>query len=59
MYTQSYEIDYQEMFALVARLNAVRVLQEDVKNAFFNRVLEEEVYMDIISEFVTEAAKKK
>ncbi|XP_024019688.1 uncharacterized protein LOC112091089 [Morus notabilis] len=47
-YTQSYEIDYQETFAPVAKLNTVRVLlsiaanlnwplfQLDVKNAFLN-----------------------
>ncbi|RVW59074.1 Retrovirus-related Pol polyprotein from transposon TNT 1-94 [Vitis vinifera] len=58
-FTQSYGIDYQETFALVAKLNTVRVLlslaanldwslhQLDVKNAFLNGDLEEEVYMDI------------
>ncbi|RVX07945.1 Retrovirus-related Pol polyprotein from transposon TNT 1-94 [Vitis vinifera] len=58
-FTQSYDIDYQETFAPVAKLNTVRVLlslaanldwslhQLDVKNAFLNGDLEEEVYMDI------------
>ncbi|RVX00895.1 Retrovirus-related Pol polyprotein from transposon TNT 1-94 [Vitis vinifera] len=58
-FTQSYGIDYQETFASVAKLNIVRVLlslaanldwslhQLDVKNAFLNGDLEEEVYMDI------------
>jgi hypothetical protein len=58
-YTQTYGIDYQETFSLVAKLNTVRVLislaanldwplhQFDVKNAFLHRDLEEEVYMDI------------
>jgi hypothetical protein len=58
-YTQTYGIDYQETFSLVAKLNTVRVLislaanldwplhQFDVKNAFLHGHLEEEVYMDI------------
>lgn len=57
-FTQTYSIDYLETFALVAKLNSVRVLlsptvnldwslqQLDVKNAFLNGDLEEEVYMD-------------
>lgn len=58
-FTQSYGIDYQETFAPVAKLNTIRVLlslaanqdwplhQLDIKNAFFNGDLEEEVYMEI------------
>ena len=57
-FTQEYGIDYEETFALVARISSVHVLlvvvaaaskwdlfQMDVKNAFFNRDLSEEVYM--------------
>ncbi|KAA3477405.1 cysteine-rich RLK RECEPTOR-like protein kinase [Gossypium australe] len=51
-FTQSYEIDYQETFAPVAKLNTVRnwpLYQLDIKNAFLNRDFEEEVYMTISS----------
>ena len=54
-FTQTYGIDYTETFALVAKLNTVRILlsiavnldwklrQFDVKNAFFNGKLDEDV----------------
>ncbi|GKV14657.1 hypothetical protein SLEP1_g25497 [Rubroshorea leprosula] len=56
-FTQEYGIDYKETFALVARLTTVRSLlaiaavrkwklfEMDVKNAFINGDLEDEVYM--------------
>nr|CAN78328.1 hypothetical protein VITISV_034971 [Vitis vinifera] len=58
-FMQTYGVDYQETFAPVAKLNTVQVLhsiavnndwplyQLDVKNAFLNGGLNEEVYMDI------------
>ena len=62
-FTQTYDIDYPKTFTPVAKLNTVRVLlslaanldwplqQLDVKNAFLNGDLEEEVYMDAPSSF--------
>ena len=58
-YTQKYGVDYQETFAPVAKINTIRILislavnrdwvlqQFDVKNAFLNGDLEEEVYMEL------------
>ncbi|GMI79954.1 hypothetical protein HRI_001664700 [Hibiscus trionum] len=60
-FTQTYGIDFKETFAPVAKLNSVRILlslavncdwklhQLDIKNAFLNGNLEEEVYMEIPS----------
>ena len=56
-FTQEYGINYEEIFALVARLTSVRCLitvtvvhywlfyQMDVKNVFLNGDIQEEVYM--------------
>ncbi|KAE8673438.1 Detected protein of unknown function [Hibiscus syriacus] len=58
-FTQTYGLDYEETFAPVAKLNTIRVLlslagnldwtlrQFDVKNAFLNGELEEEVFMEV------------
>ncbi|KAM2542715.1 hypothetical protein TB2_022112 [Malus domestica] len=58
-YIQTFEVDYQETFAPIAKMNAIRVLfslvanldwflkQFDVKNAFLHGDLEEKVYMDL------------
>lgn len=56
-YTQTYDVDYYETFFVVARLNSVRVIISvavsydwplyhlDIKNAFLNGDLQENVYM--------------
>ena len=56
-YSQEEDIDYDETFAYVARLEAIRIVlafdvhsnfkvyQMDVKNAFMNGELEEEIYV--------------
>ena len=61
-YTQTYDIDYQKIFALVAKMNSTRVLlslainfdwllhQFDMKNVFLDGKLEE-VYVDLPSSF--------
>ena len=58
-FTQTYGVDYNETFAPVAKMNTVRILfsiavnngwdlyQMDVKNAFLQGTLEEEVYMTL------------
>ena len=58
-HTQTHEIDYQETFAPVAKINSIRILlslaanydwplhQLDVKKVFLNGDLEEEVFMGL------------
>ncbi|GJS02812.1 retrotransposon protein, putative, ty1-copia subclass [Tanacetum coccineum] len=57
VYTQLYWVDYEEMFSPVADIRAIRILisiaayydyeiwQMDVKTAFFNGYLDEDIYM--------------
>ena len=57
-YAQKYGIDYDKTFSPVARMDTIRAVlaiaiqnqwplyQMDVKSAFFNGILEEEVYVD-------------
>lgn len=68
-FTQTYGIDYLESFALVAKLNKIRVIfsiavnldwelyQLDVKNVFLNGDLAEEVYTSIPTGFENETNK--
>ena len=63
-YTQVEGIDFDETFALVARLESIRILlaiashlnfklyQMDVKSAFLNGMLQEEVYVEHLKGFV-------
>lgn len=63
-YAQVYGVDYLNTFSPVAKLTSVRILislaatynwplfQLDVKNAFLNGTLHEEVYMEQPPEFV-------
>lgn len=70
-YAQQHGIDYDEVFALVARLDSVRLLialaahkgwevhHMDVKSAFLNGDLEEEVYVEQPTGFVVVGKEHK
>ncbi|RZC09022.1 Retrovirus-related Pol polyprotein from transposon RE1 [Glycine soja] len=70
-YSQQPRIDYNETFALVARLDTIRALIAlashkgwsihllDVKSAFLNGVLEEEIYVEQPQGFVSEGKESK
>ncbi|KAJ9557316.1 LOW QUALITY PROTEIN: hypothetical protein OSB04_011930 [Centaurea solstitialis] len=70
-YSQAYGIDYDETFSPVAKMSSVRICialaaihhwplhQLDVKNAFLNGVLEEEVYMEQPPGFIVKEEASK
>jgi Reverse transcriptase (RNA-dependent DNA polymerase) len=65
-YTQIYGIDYQEIFAPVAKMNTARIIfsiavnqnwtlyQLNVRNVFLQRMLDEEIYMTLPSGYKKE-----
>nr|CAD1838543.1 unnamed protein product [Ananas comosus var. bracteatus] len=70
-YAQVWGVDFSETFAPVARLDTIRmtlalatqqgwkVYQLDVKSAFFNGVLQEEIYVEQPEDFVTPGQEEK
>ncbi|KAJ9567028.1 hypothetical protein OSB04_002994 [Centaurea solstitialis] len=70
-YSQAYDIDYDETFSPVAKMSSVRICialaaihhwslhQLDVKNAFLNGVLEQEVYMEQPLRFIVKDKASK
>jgi Reverse transcriptase (RNA-dependent DNA polymerase) len=70
-YTQTYGVDYEEIFAPVAKMNTVRTLiscavnlvwdlfQLDVKNVFLHGDLKEKVFIEIPPDFRNEQLKGK
>jgi len=70
-YAQIFGVDYSDTFAPVARLDTIRLLltisaqkgwkvfQLDVKSAFLNEVLQEEIYVEQPDGFVIQGAEDK
>ena len=70
-YKKKYGVDYEDVFALVARIDMVRMLislaahhswkiyQLDVKSAFLNGILEEEVYVKQPKGFVVKGEEDR
>ena len=70
-FTQTFGIDYSETFAPVAKLNSIRIplslavnfnwplYQLDIKNAFLNGELVEEVYIELPPRFFDDQGNKK
>ena len=70
-YTQTYDMNYPQTFALVTKMNIVRVLLSlaanynwdlqkfNVKNAFLHGDLEEDIYMEVLPRFGSDIATKK
>ena len=70
-YSQRQDIDYDEVFAPVARLETIRLLislatqnqckifQMDIKSAFLNGYLEEELYVEQTIGYVVKEQKDK
>lgn len=70
-FTQTFGIDYQEIFTPVAKTNSIRVLlfyainlgsdlqQLDVKNTFLHGDMKEKVYIEISPSFACKRTKRK
>ena len=70
-YTQTYGMDYLEIFAPIAKMNTVRVLlslvakhnldlqQFDIRNAFLHGNFEEEIYIEVPPRFGSDLTAKK
>ncbi|RVW69919.1 Copia protein [Vitis vinifera] len=70
-YAQMFRVDFSETFALVARLDTIRMLlalaaqndwnmhQMDVKSAFLNGYLEEDIFVDQLEGFIVKGMEEK